>query len=82
LQEPPTFPLLDIPDDQLSEADKKEKKKQRLLKAGYDARQRAKKAKEEDKARQAEIARLDEERRMNYPDEWLSDLKQSRKVTG
>ncbi|KAI8581791.1 hypothetical protein K450DRAFT_231201 [Umbelopsis ramanniana AG] len=78
---PPTFPLLDIPDDQLSEADKKEKKKQRLLKAGYDARQRAKKAKEEDKARQAEIARLDEERRMNHPDEWLSDLKEKRKAT-
>jgi actin-related protein 5 len=73
--------LLEIPDDQLSEAEKKEKKKQRLLKAGYDARLRAKKAKEEDKARQAEIARLDEERRINHPDEWLAEIKQKRKVT-
>lgn len=51
------------------------------MKAGYDARQRAKKAKEEDKARQAEIARLDEEWRINHPDEWLADLKQKRKVS-
>ncbi|KAG2183609.1 hypothetical protein INT43_006617 [Umbelopsis isabellina] len=80
-KEPPTFPLIEIPDDQLSEAEKKEKKKQRLLKAGYDARQRAKKAKEEDKARQAEIARLEEERRINEPDEWLAELKQKRQTT-
>jgi actin-related protein 5 len=50
------------------------------MKAGYDARQRAKQAKEEDKARQAEIARLDEERRINHPEEWLSDLKLRREV--
>jgi actin-related protein 5 len=79
-KEEPTFPFIDIPDDQLSEAERKEKKKQRLLKAGYDARQRAKRAKEEDKARQAEIARLDEERRINQPDEWLAELKQKRQV--
>jgi actin-related protein 5 len=71
---------LDIPDEELSEAEKKEKKKQRLLKAGYDARQRAKKAKEEDVARQAEIAHQDEERRINQRDEWLADLKQKRQV--
>ncbi|RUP49740.1 hypothetical protein BC936DRAFT_141645 [Jimgerdemannia flammicorona] len=51
-QEPPSFPLLDMPDDMLSEAEKRDKKKQRLLKAGYDARIRAKRAKEEEKARE------------------------------
>ncbi|KAJ1981042.1 Nuclear actin-protein involved in chromatin remodeling, partial [Dimargaris xerosporica] len=35
-EKPPHCPLLDVPDDDLSEADKKEKKKQRLLKAGFD----------------------------------------------
>ncbi|KAH3680013.1 hypothetical protein WICPIJ_008446, partial [Wickerhamomyces pijperi] len=40
--EVPTFPLIDIPDDQLSEEDIKEKRKQKLMKANYEARQRAK----------------------------------------
>ena len=44
--------LIDIPDDQLSEAEKKEKRKQKLMKANYDARQRAKMAKEEAKLRE------------------------------
>jgi actin-related protein 5 len=51
-KEPPASNLLDIPDDELSEGDKKEKRKQRLLKASYDARIRAKAAKEEAKAKE------------------------------
>jgi actin-related protein 5 len=41
-----------VPDEELSEADRKEKKKQRLLKASYDARMRAKAAKAEEAAHQ------------------------------
>lgn len=51
-QGPPVTTLIDIPDDELSEAEKKEKRKQKLMKANYDARERAKKAKEEAKARE------------------------------
>lgn len=43
---------MDIPDEELSELDRKEKKKQRLLKASHDARMRAKAAKAEETAYQ------------------------------
>ncbi|KAK3079117.1 hypothetical protein LTS18_005700, partial [Coniosporium uncinatum] len=36
-KEPPTFPLLDIPDDQLDEESLKQKRQQRLLKSNHDA---------------------------------------------
>ncbi|KAG0040371.1 Nuclear actin-protein involved in chromatin remodeling [Podila clonocystis] len=73
-KEPPTFPLVDIPDEELSEMDKKEKKKQRLLKASHDARMRAKAAKAEEMAHQAELARLDQERREKEPQKWLEEI--------
>ena len=41
-EEVPTFPLVEIPDHELDEERIKEKRRQRLLKAGYDARMRAK----------------------------------------
>ncbi|KAJ2926874.1 hypothetical protein H1R20_g10203, partial [Candolleomyces eurysporus] len=36
--EDPTFPLVDVPDEELDEEGLKEKKKQKLLKAGFEAR--------------------------------------------
>ncbi|ORZ06107.1 actin-like protein Arp5 [Lobosporangium transversale] len=78
-KEPPTFPLLDVPDEELSEADRKEKKKQRLLKASYDARMRAKTAKAEEAAHQEELARLDAEKREKEPQKWLVELHTKRK---
>ncbi|KAF8938195.1 Nuclear actin-protein involved in chromatin remodeling, partial [Dissophora ornata] len=78
-KEPPTFPLVDVPDEGLSEADRKEKKKQRLLKASYDARMRAKAAKAEEAALQEEIARQDAERREKEPQKWLSEMHEKRK---
>lgn len=69
-QEPPSFPLVDIPDHQLDEESIKEKRRQRLLKAGYDARNRAKLEKEEEKRLEAEAARLDAEQRANDPQGW------------
>lgn len=45
-QTSPVFDLLDIPDDELSDDTKREKRKQKLLKAGIDARERIRLAKE------------------------------------
>ncbi|KAL6305640.1 actin-like protein Arp5p [Sparassis latifolia] len=62
-EEPPSFPLVDVPDADLDEDGLKEKKKQRLMKAGYDARERAKREKEREKEeREAEERREEEER--------------------
>ncbi|KAF2457718.1 hypothetical protein BDY21DRAFT_285181 [Lineolata rhizophorae] len=71
--EPPTFPLLDVPDDQLDEDGLKQKKQQRLQKSNYDARARAKAEKEREKARIAEEERLDNERREKDPERWLGE---------
>ncbi|KAF9982103.1 Nuclear actin-protein involved in chromatin remodeling [Mortierella antarctica] len=78
-KEPPTFPLVAIPDEELSEADRKEKKKQRLLKASHDARMRAKAAKAEEAAFQEELARQDAERREKEPQKWLDEIHAKRK---
>lgn len=77
-QEAPDFSLLDVPDDQLDEAGIKQKRQQRLMKSNHDARARAKAEKEAEKARVAEDARLDEERRVNDLEGWLEDKRQSR----
>ncbi|KAK7688182.1 hypothetical protein QCA50_008552 [Cerrena zonata] len=61
--ESPSFPLLDVPDADLDEDGIKEKKKQRLMKAGYDARERARKEKEREREeKEAEERREEEER--------------------
>lgn len=77
-KEPPITTLVDIPDDELSEADKKEKRKQKLMKANYDARQRAKKAKLEARAREEADARLEEQKRLDDPEQWIDEIKQKR----
>ncbi len=77
--EAPSFPLVDTPDDQLDEEQIKEKRKQRLLKANYDARQRAKKEKEEEKLRQEEEARKDAEWRDSNLSEWIHDRREKLK---
>ncbi|KAF9903077.1 Nuclear actin-protein involved in chromatin remodeling [Linnemannia zychae] len=78
-KEPPTFPLVDVPDEELSELDRKEKKKQRLLKASHDARMRAKAAKAEEAAYQEELARQDAERREKEPQKWLEEIHTKRR---
>lgn len=79
-QEEPTFPLLDIPDDQLDEEGIKQKRQQRLMKSNYDARQRAKVEKEKEKARLAEEQRLDDERRENDPQGWIEERRLARQA--
>jgi actin-related protein 5 len=75
---PPTYPLLDIPDDQLDAEGLKQKRQQRLNKAGYDARMRAKAEKEAERRRQEDLQLADDEQRMNNFDEWLENKRQSR----
>lgn len=48
------WPLAEVPDDQLSELDLREKRKQRLMKANFEARQRAREAKAEEEALKAQ----------------------------
>lgn len=75
-----TFPLLEVPDEELDEAGLKEKRQQRLMKSGVEARQRAKAEKEREKARIAEEERLDNERRENSFDSWLEERRAAREV--
>ncbi|KZM27846.1 DNA repair [Ascochyta rabiei] len=79
-QEEPTFPLLEVPDDQLDEEGIKQKRQQRLMKSNYDARLRARVEKEKEKARQAEEQRLDDERRETDPDGWIGERRIARQA--
>lgn len=79
--EEPVFHLLEVPDDQLDEAGLKEKRHQRLMKSNNEARARAKAEKEAEKARIAEVARLDEDKRTNDLEAWLDERRQARLET-
>ena len=79
--EEPTFPLLEIADEDLDEAGLKEKRHQRLMKSNVEARQRAKAEKERERARVAEEERLDEERRENNLEGWLEERRAVREVS-
>lgn len=75
-EEIPSFPLIDIPDADLDEEGLKEKKKQKLLKAGFDARQRAKQDKDREREeREAEQRREDLERETDLQG-WSERLRQ------
>jgi actin-related protein 5 len=58
---PPTYPLLEVPDDQLDAEGLKQKPQQCLNKAGYDARMRAKAENEAERLKQEEIQLADDE---------------------
>ncbi len=79
-QEEATFPLLEVPDEELDEAGLKEKRHQRLMKSNVEARQRAKEEKEREQARRDEEIRLDREKRENNFDSWISERRVQRQV--
>ncbi|KAK0930259.1 Actin-related protein 5 [Friedmanniomyces endolithicus] len=79
--EPPTYPLLEIPDEDLDEDGIRAKRAQRLLKSNHDARARAKAEKEAEKARQAELQRRDAAYRARDPESWISDRRAARLAT-
>ncbi|GAA5927994.1 hypothetical protein JCM1841_001814 [Sporobolomyces salmonicolor] len=62
-KEAPSFSLIDVPDPALDEDDLREKRRQKLVKAGYDARIRWKAEKEEERRRVEERERRDRELR-------------------
>lgn len=72
------FPLLEVADDQLDEDGIKEKRHQRLMRSGVEARIRAKAEKERERTRIAEEKRLDEEHRINDPGSWIAARKAQR----
>lgn len=72
------FPLLDVADEELDEQGIKDKRHQRLLKSGVDARLRAKAEKEREKVRLAEEERLDLEMRENKFADWIAGRRAAR----
>ncbi|KAL8899006.1 MAG: hypothetical protein Q9207_006415 [Kuettlingeria erythrocarpa] len=76
----PSFPLLSVADEELDEVGIKEKRHQRLMKSGYEARVRAKAEKELERTRLAEEERLDNERREIDLEGWLEDRRAARQT--
>ena len=77
-EEPASFALLDIPDKELDDAGLKQKRHQRLMKSGVEARARAKAEKERERTRIEEEQRQDDERRRNDLDGWLKTRRAAR----
>ena len=77
-EEPTSYPLVDVPDNELDEASLKQKRHQRLMKSGAEARARARAEKERERHRLEEEQKHDEERRENNLDEWLRDRHNAR----
>ncbi|KAK4991133.1 Actin-related protein 5 [Elasticomyces elasticus] len=80
IEEPPTYPLLDTPDEELDEEGLKQKRQQRLLKANHDARARAKAEKEREKSRLVEEERLDAEKRATNLEAWVEERRVERQT--
>jgi actin-related protein 5 len=79
-KEPPSFPLVDVPDEGLSEDQLKEKRKQKLMKANHDARQRAKVEKEQERLRLEKEAEEDAKWRERDLKTWIHDRRTKLKV--
>ena len=78
--EQPSFPLINVPDDDLDPEGMRQKRHQKLLKANWEARKRLKEEKRLNKERAEEEARADEEKRAHRLDEWLEEKHELRMV--
>ncbi|OLY81687.1 Actin-like protein arp5 [Smittium mucronatum] len=78
-KETPAFDLIEIPDDQLSPEDLKEKRKQKLMKANIEARERIRAAKLEEERKKEEEINRDNELKQNNFAFWLEQIKNKRK---
>lgn len=78
--EEPTFTLVDVPDAELDEEGLKEKKKQKLLKAGFEARARARREKEKEREEREAEERRDEEERENDFGGWAGRLRKEQEA--
>jgi actin-related protein len=79
-EEEPSYPLVDVPDADLDEEGVKEKRRQKLMKAGYDARIRLKAEKLAEKARVEELERKEEDERINDPTSWAAKIRKEHEV--
>ncbi|PVU89018.1 hypothetical protein BB561_005603 [Smittium simulii] len=79
-KEPHKFDLIDIPDDQLNAEDLKEKRKQKLIKANIDARERMRLAKIEEQKKMDQEKKKDNELKKNNFDFWLTQIKNKRQA--
>ncbi|KAJ9095021.1 hypothetical protein QFC21_005814 [Naganishia friedmannii] len=75
IEELPSFPLVNVPDSELDPEQKQEKRKQRMLKANFDSRIKAKAEKQAEKERLGEIERKDDEARDADFQGWADKLK-------
>ncbi|KAF5382806.1 hypothetical protein D9757_007261 [Collybiopsis confluens] len=73
--EEPSFPLVDVPDADLDEEGIKEKKKQKLLKAGVEARARARKEKEREREEKEREEKKEEDERETDLVGWSQKLR-------
>lgn len=80
-EEEPTFPLVEIPDTDLNEDEIKEKRRQRLMKAGWEARVKVREEKRKEKERLEEIKRKEEEFRETDPIGWAANLRAEQEVS-
>ena len=81
VEEDPVFPLVDRPDEELTEEEIKEKRKQRLMKAGWEARVKIREEKQREKDRQEEEIRKEEEERMTDPAGWARKMRLQHEVS-
>ncbi|KAJ6519177.1 chromatin remodeling complex subunit [Mycena sanguinolenta] len=78
--EEPTFPLVDVPDADLDEDGLKEKKKQKLMKAGFEARARARREKEREREEREKEELKEEEERQGDPGAWARKMRSEQEL--
>jgi actin-related protein 5 len=79
-EEEPKFPLVDVPDEELDEVSLKEKRRQRLMKAGWEARVKVREEKKKERERQDELRRQEEEERTTDLSGWSARLREEQEV--
>ncbi|EGN94061.1 hypothetical protein SERLA73DRAFT_171573 [Serpula lacrymans var. lacrymans S7.3] len=78
--EEPSFSLIEVPDVELDEEGLKEKKKQKLMKAGFEARARARREKEKEREEKEADEKRDEEERERDIGKWSGKLRQEQEA--
>ncbi|KAH8831141.1 chromatin remodeling complex subunit [Flagelloscypha sp. PMI_526] len=73
--EEPSYPLLDVPDEELDDMQLKEKRKQKLMKAGWEARVKARKEKEREREEQMAKDKEEEDERLHDLSGWSNRLR-------
>jgi actin-related protein 5 len=81
VEEEPSFPLVDRPDEELDEEEIKEKRRQRLMKAGWEARVKLREEKRREKERLEEEVRLEEQEKATDPVGWARRMKEEQEVS-